>query len=526
MFTPYTATNHVTLKFSLLLLLALVFCACSEQASAQTLNFEKLLMPGKLHDAHAELESECESCHTPFEKADQSKLCIDCHEAIASDLLGLRGFHGKSQAHQCMNCHSEHLGREAAITSFDPANFDHELSDFPLQGKHSTTACKECHATGERYREATRVCNDCHQEDNPHNQTEITACKNCHNSKQWQSIAFDHHDTDFHLKGKHKNLSCHSCHLSLQNFEQSKLCNSCHALDDAHKGTHGKHCRDCHNENDWQQSLFNHKQETGFPLLGRHSKLECNNCHNGNALSETPGDQCIDCHAGDDPHLGRFSEQCNDCHDNRQWKIADFSHALHSRFELKGAHKQLRCEQCHTTTHDSKPGQQCADCHSDSDPHRGSEGLQCDRCHRQNSWHSRVAFDHDITPFPLIGLHAGLPCESCHLSAEFSKTESSCQSCHQHQDIHEGRMGDNCHTCHTPNDWQSWQFDHTNQTAFPLQGAHEALSCDSCHTKHTQPSGKCGNCHESDDRHEGAFGAQCGRCHTQNKFNEFTNRPR
>ena len=38
-------------------------------------------------------------------------------------------------------------------------------------------------------------------------------CQNCHTEKRWREVKFKHdRDTDFPLKGEHKELSCAACH--------------------------------------------------------------------------------------------------------------------------------------------------------------------------------------------------------------------------------------------------------------------------------------------------------------------------
>jgi len=39
-------------------------------------------------------------------------------------------------------------------------------------------------------------------------------------------------------------------------------------------------------------------------------------------------------------------------------------------------------------------------------------------------------FDHFSTGFVLDGAHANATCESCHVGATFSSTQSRCESCH------------------------------------------------------------------------------------------------
>jgi hypothetical protein len=91
--------------------------------------------------------------------------------------------------------------------------------------------------------------------------------------------------------------------------------------------------------------------------------------------------------------------------------------------------------------------------------------------------------------------------------------------------VHLRRLGPGCERCHNPNGWQRWRFDHDTQTSFELHGAHVDLACEQCHrTPVTSPiklSGGCAGCHAKDDRHRGAFGRDCGRCHRDTSWQEF-----
>jgi hypothetical protein len=156
--------------------------------------------------------------------------------------------------------------------------------------------------------------------------------------------------------------------------------------------------------------------------------------------------------------------------------------------------------------------------------HRGQQGRDCARCHSETGWKERVAFDHDLARFPLLGLHAVVNCEECHATAEYRGTARECVACHARVDTHEGRLGEKCELCHNPNDWKLWKFDHATQTEFPLEGAHARLACESCHYEpvhgEIELSKSCGACHGAEDPHRGAFGSSCERCHGETSWRE------
>ncbi|MEW5915202.1 MAG: hypothetical protein AB1762_02300 [Gemmatimonadota bacterium] len=84
-----------------------------------------------------------------------------------------------------------------------------------------------------------------------------------------------------------------------------------------------------------------------------------------------------------------------------------------------------------------------------------------------------------------------------------------------------GVIKDACGTCHTANGWKSIKvatsFQHAPRT-FPLDGAHERVSCGSCHTslEFAKASTTCASCHQ--DVHKGELGTTCSTCHTTRSF--------
>ena len=48
------------------------------------------------------------------------------------------------------------------------AEFDHDLTNFPLTGAHRTLGCESCHKPGEAYRKARPPASACHKKDDYH----------------------------------------------------------------------------------------------------------------------------------------------------------------------------------------------------------------------------------------------------------------------------------------------------------------------------------------------------------------------
>jgi hypothetical protein len=312
-------------------------------------------------------------------------------------------------------------------------------------------------------------------------------------------------------------------------------------------------------------------------LSQSHADLEgmrnCLKCHD---LGEGPSDEkCLDCHkeiaSGINQGRGYHSRMagddknpCFDCHREHagrdfeliHWPdgMDDFEHGK-TGFRLLGKHAALRCRDCHNVDliredlsrfgdhiHLSRTflglGTDCLDCHHDE--HRGQLARDCSVCHSNDAWKPASGFDHAKTAYPLTGRHVELPCSKCHekvyeKNPDYPGSESfvrfaglprsNCSPCHE--DIHRGKYGATCATCHNTSNWQDIPtavFDHT-KTQFPLLGLHRGLACEKCHAAGTKKAPlaheRCLDCH--DDVHRGQFAARaqgeaCEQCHTVDGF--------
>jgi hypothetical protein len=208
-----------------------------------------------------------------------------------------------------------------------------------------------------------------------------------------------HHSLDNSLK-------CASCHVFGSGSPKLK-CLNCHeeirTLVRNREGMHGRvanaakgdtDCARCHTEHygenfrifkwDTSKEEFDHRQ-TGYPLVGRHAVLHCEQCHNANHISPS---------------------------DRQQIKV----HDLNNTFE--GLHPA------------------CLTCHQDQ--HAGQLGADCEKCHGMSAWKPVKSFDHSTTHFPLIGKHQAVECAKCHRpsAADAKVTQytglsfASCTGCH------------------------------------------------------------------------------------------------
>jgi uncharacterized protein (DUF983 family) len=465
---------------------------------------------------------ECDKCHVTGKKFREASLeCNACHrkDDIHKGSLGVK----------CESCHNE--------TNWKEAKFDHDTTRFALTGKHSDVKCADCHKTN-NYKEAPRNCIGCHKKDDDakgHKGSYGEKCESCHSTKLWKPSTFKHDtDTKYVLKGAHRTTTCSSCHTGhLYRVKLSQDCYACHKKDDKHKDTLGKDCGSCHTERNWKESTKFDHDKTIFPLLGKHTKTECKDCHKSVLFKEAPKD-CFSCHTKDDKHAGTLGEKCVSCHSENDWKTTQgrFKHD-ETRFKLRNAHAAVtvQCSACHANLKSYRNTPiDCYSCHKKNDKHEGQEGIKCDSCHDDKSW--KIArFDHNISRFALTGRHITTTCKSCHDTTRFKDAPRDCYSCHQKADKHKLKFGVLCETCHNTRAWTIWDYDHEVKAKYRLDGAHRTVSCESCH-KQAAPKGKnaafvgstCISCHRNQDVHFGRFGTRCEQCHNTDNWKKFKTR--
>jgi hypothetical protein len=486
---------------------------------------KSLIMPGRVIEAHADIEDDCDSCHERTEGENQSDLCFVCHTPIRDDVASRTGFHGRNpeaSTAACYTCHAEHEGRDADVVGLDVATFAHAHTDLELEGAHAELMCTDCHTSDAEYRDAPNQCVGCHKSEDVHMGTLGTECTTCHSPTAWVRTKFDHSRTRFALTGAHSEATCAACHQDQTFVGAERECVGCHLSEDVHEGRNGAQCGTCHSATAWLVPSFDHAAKTGFALRGSHANLACESCHVTNLAAALPS-TCNGCHRTDDPHEGRLGESCSSCHDSNQWAATRFDHTAITDFVLRGAHVDVQCTTCHADGVDAPLGHECTSCHAE-DPHQTQLGSRFESCHSETAWHSPVRFDHGLIAFPLLGRHATLECSACHASAAFHDAGAACVDCHAAADPHGGNFGAECATCHNPTDWHAWIFDHA-ATAFPLTGAHARSACASCHqqaaTEMSAAPRECGQCHRRDDPHAGGFGNDCASCHTTESFEEL-----
>lgn len=520
-----------------------------------------LISPGKLSHSHLHLSgvANCSQCHTAKKKADPLK-CLACHRDLADRIKAGRGWH-RNKVAGCITCHPEHQGEDFKLIDWDLKKFSHSETGFPLTGAHKKIAgCAACHATanslpnkkGKTYMLKDAGCAACHPD--PHRGQLGNQCTQCHSAAvPFQQVAFDHGKSRFPLKGAHKSLGCASCHPNQQwKGLAFSRCSDCHS--DPHQPSFGADCRACHQETSWKTTAFNHDR-TRFPLRGKHGALACIQCHpRGGKSGKIAFANCADCHR-QDPHQGRFGQDCQGCHVVEGFEKVSFNHDK-TRFPLTGKHVALSCLKCHPKKGTEKSALSkplptaCAECHADV--HLGQFAANCDACHTTRGFSGpELKFNHQTdSAFPLQGKHASTSCRRCHerkqLSFPAGKGEAvlykplstECRACHD--DYHQGQLPADCRLCHGFASFAPAPgFDH-RQSRFPLELFHESVGCRACHPLAAKTAASpaasgvqaaptvryknipttCRECHRDFNHGRTAFaltgahlGLDCSRCH-------------
>lgn len=429
------------------------------------------ISPGPLARGHQALEgaTKCGQCHGPSKDA-MPRLCLSCHKEVTLLVSQGRGYHAreaKTSGKSCASCHPDHAGREFAMIAWPAGGrdrFDHRGAGWALDGKHAPLACAKCHTTQYRTDPAALIsprkgsagwigletaCASCHTKDDQHQKSLGPKCDKCHTAEAWDTAPkFDHMNSRYRLTGAHEQVTCNACHLAP----------TLRIAPDA---------------------------------TGKRNPL----------YRPVPFAECSSCHA--DPHKGRLSPKCSDCHVTQGFDVLDrrgFNHSL-TRYPLLGKHRQVGCDACHGRDM-AKPrpvATSCTSCHADR--HAGEATLagqvvDCASCHRVEGFapSTYTVAQHGNTRYPLGGKHRVVPCASCHKSTTAAGASAAsrvthlrvafatCTSCHV--DAHGAQLpGTACESCHSDLSWKELRYDRTRHatTTLPLEGRHGAIACADCH---------------------------------------------
>jgi len=319
------------------------------------------------------LDVGCQYCHVNERYQETPKNCYFCH--YLDDVhVGNRGI-------KCHECHDDER--------WSRIEFDHdEDTEYKLNHSHRKLLCEDCHEGDVFEDELKTSCHSCHKKHDTHYGQYGKKCGSCHSEKHWREVIFEHDkDTDFKLRGEHKDLSCTACHRgNMFDEEVDSECAECHKLDDAHAGQVGDKCSSCHNEESWIKKVVFDHDLTKFPLHGSHPLLSCEDCHASRRFQDAKI-ICDACHKKDDIHERKLGKNCEICHSASDWLIWSFDHD-DTDYPLDGAHDGLDCHACHdeAVVDEIELPTNCYGCHENDDNHSGQLGKRCEKCHVTKSF--------------------------------------------------------------------------------------------------------------------------------------------
>jgi hypothetical protein len=363
------------------------------------------------------LETECISCHEDYHLGTLSEHCSSCHNTMSfktpdkfnhdNTAFKLTGAHISVD---CIKCHPKEIveGNEfqkfkgLSFSNCTPCHKDVHAGKFGID-------CKSCHETGS-FRTIKMQAFDHDKTDFPlEGKHKLLECSECHKSKQIAGIKLKH--------GR-----CTNCH---EDYHEGEF------------ASHGKvrDCAECHIETGFKPSLFtieDHAQ-INFELTGAHLAVSCKNCHFNNdkwhfKISDT---KCIGCHQnihGNEIDSKRMINGCITCHFTDNWRKIEYDHKI-TGFKLLGKHSEISGRSCHLITENSNAELQfasidsdCEFCHKDVhfNQFRQEEETDCSRCHSFSNW-DPSKFNHDKTLFPLKGAHLKTDCSGCHKKIEIGE---------------------------------------------------------------------------------------------------------
>ena len=359
-----------------------------------------------------------------------------------------------------------------------PSRAFHKDTVFPLEGRHLTVACAQCHIKGVTKGTPT-TCYGCHWERRQDDRYRLalgSQCEACHRPTAWTAVRWNHGTmTGMPLNAAHRTVPCESCHKSAQFTNLTTSCIQCHR-EDYERTTAPNHlaagfsttCDGCHRPSDasFRQARFDHN--ASFALVGAHATETCAACHANGRYKGTPRD-CLGCHQDDYQRAANpnhaasgFSTACDSCHraTDSSWRGASLNHSQF--FPLLGRHSMTACSSCHVNGRYQGTPRECALCHRTqydrtTSPNHVAAGfpVTCENCHRgsDTAW-TQGRFTHSWFPIT-SGKHAGNPCAACHQNAS-NYREFTCLTCHgrtKMDDTHRGRAGyryesTTCYSCH------------------------------------------------------------------------------
>ncbi|KGJ95689.1 cytochrome c3 family protein [Thalassotalea sp. ND16A] len=117
----------------------------------------------------------CQACHFSADYAIESFRCIDCHAGDDN--------HQQTLGEECQTCHNS--------SSWTSWQFDHQQTNFALDGAHTDLMCDLCH-TSQLPAPLTppKRCVACHRQDDVHQGGFGDDCQRCHNTRRFDEFQY------------------------------------------------------------------------------------------------------------------------------------------------------------------------------------------------------------------------------------------------------------------------------------------------------------------------------------------------
>jgi hypothetical protein len=171
--------------------------------------FDHNLAAFKLEGRHSEVA--CESCHVNKQFRGTPMDCYSCHQQDDN--------HNGKFGTDCSACHDP--------SSWDHVNFEHNRTNFPLTGAHTSLACERCHSSGQ-FAGLLTACSSCHTDPVFHAGMFGLNCATCHTTENWSAVYKGPHPGIADEGGRgvnHGGGSCRSCHTQTLH---TATCTQCH----------------------------------------------------------------------------------------------------------------------------------------------------------------------------------------------------------------------------------------------------------------------------------------------------------
>ena len=196
--------------------------ACHTVAGWIPATFDHNLSTFKLEGEHAGVA--CEDCHQGGVYQGTPTDCYACHQQDDE--------HNGQFGTNCAACH--------APNDWEDVTFDHNLSNFPLDGAHVNAVCESCHSGGQ-FSGLSTQCVACHADPDFHVDAFNTNCAECHSTTAWIPANFNlsHPQPRVDEEGSgvnHGYTTCRTCHPATV---RSYTCLACHSDNQGGEGGEG-----------------------------------------------------------------------------------------------------------------------------------------------------------------------------------------------------------------------------------------------------------------------------------------------